>query len=118
MQIMQEQSTLSQVVDAGSVKLLNRCTTKRARAETRKRVRAKQKEQVKKKKSVNRVPYTRNHLQNAVDALVEAHYNKRREKTVLSVRKAAALFMDNKFSTLNRFMNKYKVITKIKEMKK
>ena len=116
---MQEQNTAAQAASASSIRLVQRCNTTRARAETRKRIKAKQKQSQKAKKKVkSRVPYTRQHMHNALDALIDGHYNKRRDKTVMSIRKAARIYMDNKFSTLNRFVKKYSVIEKIKSMKK
>lgn len=116
---MQEQNTAAQAASASSIRLVQRCNTTRARAETRKRIKAKQKQSQKAKKKVkSRVPYTRQHMHNALDALIDGHYNKRRDKTVMSIRKAARIYMDNKFSTLNRFVKKYNVIEKIKSMKK
>ena len=114
---MQEQRTAINVAKAVCIKALRSCTTKRARAETRKHIKVKQKVKDN-KKTKSRVPYTLSHLQNALDALVEAHYHKKRDKTVLSVRKAAMIYMDNKYSTLNRFVKKFQVIDKIKEMKR
>ena len=98
---------------------MKRCSTKRARAATRRRLNTKRKEaEAKRKPKKTRVPYTTHHLHNALDALIDSHYNKgEREKTVLSVRKAAQIYLGNKFSTLNRFCNKWKVIKKIKTIK-
>ena len=108
---------MSQAASASSIKLVKRCSAKRARAATCRWLYTKHKEaEAKRKPKKTRVPYTTHHLHNALDALIDSHYNKEREKTVLSVRKAAQIYLDNKFSTLNRFCNKWKVIKKIKMM--
>ena len=69
---MQEQNTAAQDVSPSSIRLVQRCNTTRARAETRKRIKAKQKQAQKaKKQTKSRVPYTRQHMHNALERRVD-----------------------------------------------
>ena len=115
---MQEQSTAVQASTAASIKMLKKCATKRARAETRKRVKEKQKkQQVKKKSNIKtRVPYTKHQRNNALSAIIESYFDKTKYPRPMSIRKAAALYLDDKYSTLQRCINKFKVVKKIKAM--
>ena len=119
LQIMQEQSTAANAATAASIKLVNKCSTKRARAETRKRIKEKEKaQQSKKKNTKTRVPYTKHHRNNALDAIIESYYHHDKTVSPLSVRKAASLYLDGKYKTLQRCVNKFQVIKKIETMKK
>ena len=116
-EIAREQLKAAQSSVAASLRVIDSLNTKRADEARRKFVKGQRR---RKKVRKTRVPYTRRQLREALESLVEGHKSvhptKAEAKVATSVRRAARLFMDNKYSTLQRIVQKHDFVAKIQSM--
>lgn len=102
---------------AVSINMVDAFKTKRSQEARRRHVKGKPR---RKMRRGARVEYTRQHLRNALEYLVEGHKSEHATKSdaraATSVRRAARLYMDGKHVTLGRILKKHDVIEKIKSM--
>ena len=116
-----EQQKAADAVAAVSARILDTLQTKRANAARHKHVTERAKRGVRKKGSRKaHIPYTRTHLRNALECLVEGHKGIHptagAAKAAQSVRRAARLFMNGKHVTLGRILKKHDFVAKIATM--
>ena len=116
-EIESEQIKAAHAAKAVSLRAMDSFMTKRSEAARRQHVKGKPRRK-KIRKTLAR--YTRQQLRNALESLVTGHKTdhptKSAAREATSVRRAARLFLDNRYTTLGRILREHDVVVKIQSM--